>query len=524
MVKILDSTKSAVIQAWLRGKTRKEIASEFDIGTGSVTNIIDELRDRIGSYQEASLRELGVGLKKAEISPNQCGAGLRVLNLLNTLGIKEDDLTLFLNKIYMAFKEQGLQPENTVKLVKIINAFTDLNHVNQIPKHIKTKSREKIKLDIELYHIQKEINNLNKEIEDKKKEINDLENDFEFFKQKIRNEQKEFQLFKSYKNELEKNLIPIENIQAIKDIIRIFRDDFRYDPITILCQFSCFEDYEFRRNNMKTEINELEKRINYLETDGTKYEEILRVNRLKISELYHLKKMGFDLPELKKISNTFKELSTEYNIDEKNGRDLFFKYLRKFGDKIYFDIEIAESKNILENLDKEISSKRKNITAQPNVSVLLEHLVRLGISEDQFLNMVYVFKKSFLNNRSLNNENVENIVIDIQKYGTINNSVKKLEDKRSELQYQIKTFHNKYYLEFLSVFMINYIFIKLLMKEYTQKLNTSYLIIHIPNNSKIKDTNKLDKNQAKERNDDKLNFSIHHDAKLSDQDIIKYLK
>jgi hypothetical protein len=36
-----EHIKSEVIDAWLMGKTRDNIASEYNIGTGSVSNIIE---------------------------------------------------------------------------------------------------------------------------------------------------------------------------------------------------------------------------------------------------------------------------------------------------------------------------------------------------------------------------------------------------------------------------------------------------------------------------------------------------
>lgn len=487
------------------------------ISAGSVSGIISKFTNNLGMHDANYIRKLARLLKKSGITYVEYSGSLRIHNICKNSGIDDNDIYNFIKDLFVECKNNGIHPKQLIEIVKDLKKFPEVSSITEIPKYISEKIKEKENLEMYNSCMQFEINKKKKEFENLKQNQINFEKEIEEYKQ-------EFLLFKGSRNKLLKYGILIEDTEPLANVLDIFKNIYKYDPIQILSQFSSFEDYEFRLNNMKKEINELENRVKYLKIECSKYEEILELNQLKLTELEHLKKMGFDLPELKKLSNTIKELSIEYNIDEKNSRDLFFKYLGKFEDKIYFDIEIAESKNMLENLDEKISSKRKIITAHPSVTLLLQHLVRLGISEDQFLNMVYVFEKSFLNNRSLNNENIENIVIDIQKYGTINNSVKKLEDKRSELLFQVKTFENKYYQEFLSMFIINYIFINLLMKEYTQKLNTSYLIIHIPYNSKIKDTNNSDNIHKKEKNEDELNFSIHHDTELSDQAIIKYLK
>ncbi|MGI0050408.1 MAG: hypothetical protein ACRD8K_01610, partial [Nitrososphaeraceae archaeon] len=87
---IPEHMKSAVIDSWLMGKTRDNIASEFNVSTGSVSNIIEQWQNMIGVYNANNLRGLGLALKKAEISPVQCADGFRITNLIKYLGIDED--------------------------------------------------------------------------------------------------------------------------------------------------------------------------------------------------------------------------------------------------------------------------------------------------------------------------------------------------------------------------------------------------------------------------------------------------
>jgi transposase len=67
---IPEHIKSAVIDAWLmEGKSRDEIATEFNISIDSVSNIKQEWQNRIGVFEAHNLRELGLALKKAGITP-----------------------------------------------------------------------------------------------------------------------------------------------------------------------------------------------------------------------------------------------------------------------------------------------------------------------------------------------------------------------------------------------------------------------------------------------------------------------
>ena len=49
-IQVAEHIKSAVINAWLRDKTRVNIASEFNISTGSVSNSIEQWQNRIGVF------------------------------------------------------------------------------------------------------------------------------------------------------------------------------------------------------------------------------------------------------------------------------------------------------------------------------------------------------------------------------------------------------------------------------------------------------------------------------------------
>ena len=145
-IQIAEHIKSAVIDAWMMGKSRDKIASEFNISTGSVSNIIEQWQNRIGVFDANNLRELGIALKKAGMTPVQCANGLRINNIINQLGIDEDHLHDFVKNLYNECNEQKLSPADVARLIKVINAYPEINSLNEIPKNIKKRKQEKIKL------------------------------------------------------------------------------------------------------------------------------------------------------------------------------------------------------------------------------------------------------------------------------------------------------------------------------------------------------------------------------------------
>jgi len=109
-----EHIKSAVIDAWLMGKTRDNIASEFNVSTGTVSNIIEQWQNMIGVYDATNLRELGLALKKAGLTPSKCVDGLRITNILNQLGIDKDHFFDFVNKLYGRSRKEKLEPSNII--------------------------------------------------------------------------------------------------------------------------------------------------------------------------------------------------------------------------------------------------------------------------------------------------------------------------------------------------------------------------------------------------------------------------
>lgn len=134
-MRLFKKIKTAVIDAWLRGKPRDEIAVELDISKGSVSNIVKEWENGIGVYDTKELRVWIIALKKAKISPLECAKGLKIYNMLYDLDINDNNLLDFLDKFFKACDEQKILPAEVVGLVKPLIFFTSIK-IKDIPEII----------------------------------------------------------------------------------------------------------------------------------------------------------------------------------------------------------------------------------------------------------------------------------------------------------------------------------------------------------------------------------------------------
>src|SRR6187200_614512 len=232
-----EHIKSAVIDAWLMGKTRDNIASEFNVSTGTVSNIIEQWENMIGVYDANNLRELGLALKKAGTTPSKCVDGLRIKNILNQLGIDKDHFFDFVDKIYSESRKDRVEPAKIIRLVEALDAFPEINSLNDIPQYINKKWQEKIKLDEDINYKKHEIEKLDQEINRKRKDIQDLKDDLESARKEVQNEKKDFLLFKDAKDELKKNGLDIHVLEPFIHVTKIFKE-MGFRPLTIFCEFS----------------------------------------------------------------------------------------------------------------------------------------------------------------------------------------------------------------------------------------------------------------------------------------------
>src|SRR5215469_13095843 len=86
--------KQRVIAQYLQGVSRDTIAADNGIGTGTVSNIIDEWKKGVLDSDYESIRELSVFCKKQGITLNALASCIRLNNYLQSLGANANESTL----------------------------------------------------------------------------------------------------------------------------------------------------------------------------------------------------------------------------------------------------------------------------------------------------------------------------------------------------------------------------------------------------------------------------------------------
>src|SRR5918993_3371041 len=427
-IPIPEHIKSGVINAWMRGKSRDKIAPEVNISTGSVSNILEQWQNKIGVFDANNLRELGLGLKKAGISPVQCANGLRIYNILKELGIDDDYLFDFLKKLHNESKEQRLLPDDFARLVKVINEYQEINSLNELPKTIKKREQEKIKLDADIHYKKLEIQKLDQEKEKKRKEIQDLQEELESSRKEMREEKKDFMLFKDAKDELKKHGIFIHILEPLIDVIKIF-DDLHFRPLTILSEFSDINDYRHIVENKNRELKGLESHIQNLKSILDSHEKKIASNQVIVQSLNKLENIGFNASDIKTLERVFSGISEKYGLNKEEIKTLFFRYINRFNTLLSLQQDILEKTDNISILDSQISSRRKVIESQPIVFSILQNL-SAGLNENEILAAFNIFKTDLCNNMPYGDRTyLERLSKDLNKYPTVRDSLHGLNTK-----------------------------------------------------------------------------------------------
>jgi hypothetical protein len=84
--RIQEARKSLVIQKWLTGIARDRLAAECGISGGAVSTIIANWRASIGFDLTDQLMEISIALRKRSMTPLECAAALRLVNIMTNIG------------------------------------------------------------------------------------------------------------------------------------------------------------------------------------------------------------------------------------------------------------------------------------------------------------------------------------------------------------------------------------------------------------------------------------------------------
>src|SRR5919112_5945045 len=148
--KIPNSIKQQVINQWLLGMPRDQIAKYNDIGAGTVSSTIKDIKQKDIPDVDL-LREVAILLKKEELDLDVFACSIRIKKKMDEMGINEDHTESIIEKINIHCFRRGLTAEEYFNNVDKVCALSDNLEIalDELTNHI-------IQQQLELEKVEKE--------------------------------------------------------------------------------------------------------------------------------------------------------------------------------------------------------------------------------------------------------------------------------------------------------------------------------------------------------------------------------
>jgi hypothetical protein len=422
---ITSHEKLSVIDHWLNGESRIDIAIKHDIGSGTVYNIVQEWSNGLGDDAQLAnrLRELGIKLKKNGLTVSDCAKGLRMLMMLKRYGIKDDEsqekVPYFLRQVYTRCQEVGLTPQQVFDYISDIFKFSSEIPIYEIPKFMKKRIEEKEKLESEIQELSKKRDELAEIKEELQQEIQELRNIKEIMT-------KIYTTFTIAKFQLKKYGIGMENMeQFVKCVVGISKEN--YNPVQVLTKIANYETLEKEANHYKSEVSLKKEELAKLNQQIESQTHNLDFLKIKVDSLNELETRGFGINELRTLINMLNEIGLENNQDFDEIRKEFFDDIKNYEEVIGSRKERERLKNELKSLEIQIMKEREKYNSYPKIKESINRLTGAGIPEEDIVKIERILSMTYYYLYKDNLIYKEAFFDDLQKYGDLKLAIKNLE-------------------------------------------------------------------------------------------------
>jgi hypothetical protein len=142
-----ERTRRNVIRQWISGFPRDSIASDLQIGSGTVSNIGSEFKIGLENSEFDSIRQLALEVRKQQLSWSDLASHYRLYNYFIKSGASEEKVESFITNIS--------SNDISEKVIEVVNQLHEISKkesipLDQVPRYIERKLEEKQKIDEEI--------------------------------------------------------------------------------------------------------------------------------------------------------------------------------------------------------------------------------------------------------------------------------------------------------------------------------------------------------------------------------------
>jgi hypothetical protein len=428
--------KLAVIDDWLSGESRNDIAIKRSIGNGTVYNIIQKWRIGIGVTKADRLRDIAIQLKKTGLSVTDCATGLRILMIFKKYGIKgnddQEDLIYFLKEIYSRCQVVGFTPQQVFDYISDIVKFSSEISISQIPQFMKKRIEEKEELESVVQKLSTKINELSDIQEEKEQEIERLSKIAETMT-------KTYRTFMIAKRQLKQYGIGMDNIDMfVQSVVGIAKEN--HDPLQVLAKIADYENLEKNSRDYSEQVNLKKDYLDKLNQDIDRQQKIRNYFKIKLDIIDELEIRGFNIQELRTLINMLNEIGRENDCTFDEIRNEFFNDVKNYEEVIGSRKEKDRLQKELKILQEETMKEREKHNSYPKVIESIIGLAGAGIYEPDIVKINKILSMTDYYYQDKDKPmSKEALIDDLQKYRNLKLVIQNLENVKKHMEHKKKT-------------------------------------------------------------------------------------
>ncbi len=377
---IPQNLKDTAIQLYLKGVSRNEIASITAISQGSVSNIVAEWKRGLTIPLADDLRDLGIMLKNANMTAPQCAKGFRAVQILEGLGINEDDLGSFISEIYQRCKEIGLDSHKVADNVKQLLKLSESIPLWQIPEYISDKTREKENLEESIRCLR----------EQESQARMSLERALKYRKLSL----ERLNDFCELRYRLEETGISLDSIEPFVKALEGAKK-LGYDTDRMVRMLSSFDVSLLMQAELEKSISFQEMKLKELKDSCVLAETQLSIHNQTLTNYRHLEWMGLGIPQLISLYHTIQEVASANNIPHHEAVQKFLKDVEEnYAAQLGYEGKVRALRSEKEKTVAELRYLRATLGSSIGVAaaMFLGELLTLGFTENEVLEVANTLK------------------------------------------------------------------------------------------------------------------------------------
>ena len=244
---INELVRRKVIEQWINGFPRDKIASDLQIGNGTVSGIVSDFKKGLDNSEFDSIRQLALEIRKQQLNWSDLASHFRLYNYLTKSGASEEKVESFITNVSTA----EVPPERIIELVNQLHDISKSESIplDQIPNYFKQKLEEKQKIDEQIKEADAILQSKNVNIEAINEHI-------------------------QLKDKLKKYKLSTRDIHRLLNFLEAIKE-YGYSPGKVVAKLRSIKALENKENRLKSSCELLSKKL-------TKYKEML-----PLAELVH---------------------------------------------------------------------------------------------------------------------------------------------------------------------------------------------------------------------------------------------